>query len=42
MDSNDKIQLFEDEKIRTAWNEKTEEWCAIPEKIDTKYFQKTE
>lgn len=26
MDSNDKIQLFEDKKIRTAWNEETEEW----------------
>lgn len=26
MDSDDKIQLFENKKIRTAWNEKTEEW----------------
>lgn len=26
MDNNDKIQLFEDKKIRTAWNEETEEW----------------
>lgn len=24
--ANDKIQLFEDRRIRTAWNEKTEEW----------------
>ncbi len=23
---NDKIQVFEDKKIRTAWNEETEEW----------------
>ena len=23
---NDKIQLFEDKKIRTAWNEETEDW----------------
>lgn len=23
---NDKIQIFEDKKIRTAWNEETEEW----------------
>lgn len=23
---NDKIQLFEDKRIRTAWNEETEEW----------------
>ncbi len=26
MDTNDKIQIFEDKKIRTAWNEETEEW----------------
>lgn len=26
MDNNDKIQIFEDKKIRTAWNEATEEW----------------
>ncbi len=26
MDNNDKIQIFEDKKIRTAWNEETEEW----------------
>ncbi len=26
MDNNDKIQVFEDKKIRTAWNEETEEW----------------
>lgn len=26
MDNNDKIQLFEDKKIRAAWNEETEEW----------------
>ena len=24
--NNDKIQLFEDKRIRTAWNEETEEW----------------
>ena len=24
--TNDKIQIFEDKKIRTAWNEETEEW----------------
>ena len=23
---NDKIQIFEDKRIRTAWNEETEEW----------------
>ena len=26
MDNNDKIQIFEDKKIRSAWNEETEEW----------------
>lgn len=26
MDNNDKIQIFGDKKIRTAWNEETEEW----------------
>ncbi len=26
MDNNDKIQIFEDKKIRAAWNEETEEW----------------
>ena len=26
MDNNDKIQIFEDKKIRTAWNEETEEY----------------
>lgn len=26
MDNNDKIQIFEDKKIRTAWSEETEEW----------------
>ena len=26
MDNNDKIQIFEDKKIRTAWNEEAEEW----------------
>ena len=26
MDNNDKIQIFEDKKIRTVWNEETEEW----------------
>ena len=26
MDNNDKIQIFEDKKIRTAWNEEIEEW----------------
>ena len=26
MDQNDKIQLFEDKRIRTAWDEKREEW----------------
>ena len=26
MDNNDKIQIFEEKKIRTAWNEETEEW----------------
>ena len=26
MDNNDKIQIFEDKKIRTAWNEEKEEW----------------
>ena len=26
MDNNDKIQIYEDKKIRTAWNEETEEW----------------
>ena len=23
---DDKIQIFEDKRIRTAWNEETEEW----------------
>ena len=23
---DDKLQIFEDKKIRTAWNEETEEW----------------
>ena len=27
MAQNDKIQLFEDKRIRTAWNEEKEEWC---------------
>lgn len=26
MEQQDKIQLFEDERIRTAWDEKKEEW----------------
>lgn len=26
MAQNDKIQLFEDKRIRTAWDEKKEEW----------------
>lgn len=26
MESNDKIQLFEDKRIRTAWDEEKEEW----------------
>lgn len=26
MDDNNKIQLFEDKRIRTAWNEESEEW----------------
>ena len=26
MEQNDKIQLFEDKRIRTAWNEEKEEW----------------
>ena len=26
MSSNDKIQLFEDKRIRTAWDEENEEW----------------
>lgn len=26
MESSDKIQLFEDKRIRTAWDEKKEEW----------------
>lgn len=26
MENNDKIQLFEDKRIRTAWNEEHEEW----------------
>ena len=26
MDKNDKIQLFEDKRIRTAWDEEKEEW----------------
>ncbi len=26
MDNNDKIQIFEDKKIRTAWDEEREEW----------------
>ena len=27
MGQNDKIQLFEDKRIRTAWDEEKEEWC---------------
>lgn len=26
MAQNDKIQLFEDKRIRTAWDEEKEEW----------------
>ena len=26
MGQNDKIQLFEDKRIRTAWDEEKEEW----------------
>ena len=26
MSQNDKIQLFEDKRIRTAWDEEKEEW----------------
>ena len=26
IDTNDKIQLFEDKRIRTAWDEEKEEW----------------
>jgi prophage antirepressor-like protein len=26
MDENNKIQLFEDKRIRTAWDEENEEW----------------
>ena len=26
MDANDKIQLFENQQIRTAWDEEKEEW----------------
>lgn len=26
MDENNKIQLFEDQAIRTAWDEEQEEW----------------
>lgn len=26
MEPNDKIQLFEDKRIRTAWDEEKEEW----------------
>lgn len=26
MDDNNKIQLFEDKRIRTAWDEEQEEW----------------
>ena len=26
MDEKNKIQLFEDKRIRTAWNEEEEEW----------------
>ncbi len=26
MDTNDKIQIFEDKRIRTAWDEEAEEW----------------
>ncbi len=27
MAQNDKIQLFENKRIRTAWDEEKEEWC---------------
>ena len=26
MTENDKLQMFEDQAIRTAWDEETEEW----------------
>ena len=26
MDDNNKIQLFEEKRIRTAWNEEEQEW----------------
>lgn len=27
MSENEKIELYEDQPIRTAWNETKEEWC---------------
>ena len=29
MDENNSIQLFEDRKIRTAWDEEQEEWYSL-------------
>ena len=26
VDNNDKVQIFEDKRIRTAWDEEREEW----------------
>ena len=37
MSQNDKIQLFEDKRIRTAWDEEKEEWF-ITEFIKSKGY----
>lgn len=45
---NDKIQLFEDKKIRTAWDEEQEEWyfsitdvvAVLTDSVDSKQYIK--
>ena len=38
MDRNNSIQLFEDRKIRTAWDEEQEEWYFSVQ--DVQFWQK--
>ena len=42
MIENDKIQLFEDQPIRTAWDEKNEEWYFFSRRCGWCYFGKQE
>lgn len=48
MDENNSIQLFENQKIRTAWNEEQEEWyfsvqdvvAVLTDSVDPKQYIK--